>query len=420
MMFVACGLNHKTAPLHLREQMALSATQQESLLSCMMDLPFVNEAALLSTCNRTEIYCHTSDVTQLIPWLADQYQLSADELIPYCYIHQGIAGIRHALSVASGLDSMMLGEPQILGQMKNAYQQGCRVGSVKQPLQSVFQFVFRASKRIRNGSGIGQNPISIAYVGAQLIGDLFPDYNTLRVFLIGSGETASLVAKYLQQKGVQQFMVASRTKDNSILLANSVSAKALTITDIPQYLPEADVIISATSCPLPFITKPLVEHALQQRQQAPLFFLDLAIPRDIEPEVGQLPNVRLYNIDDLQDITTQGIQERRVAAEKAKQLIDLELDNYLRWHRSRQANKLICDYRSQMQKLTQLELQRAVKKLATGSCQYSVLSEFSDRLLKKLTHTPTVGLRQAARENRNELLDLAHYLLEKASYEKIT
>lgn len=410
MVFVACGLNHKTAPISVREKVALPPAMHDSLLNSLINLPEVNEAAILSTCNRTEIYCDTHDPQVLAGWLAHEHQLSHDSLSPFLYLHEGNQGIKHTLRVASGLDSMMIGEPQILGQMKQAYQHACRLGSVKNRLRPVFEYVFSASKRVRTQSGIGTNPVSIAYAAVQLIGQLFANYNSLNVFLIGSGETASLVTKYLHQQGVHRFMVASRTLENAKKLATSFGGKTLSIGDIPQYLSHADVVISATACPLPFINKSLVEHALKQRNQAPMFFLDLAVPRDIESNVGELPNAHLYNVDDLQNMIEKGMDERRLAALQAEQLIESELDNYIRWHRSLKAKDLICDYRNQMQSLAQQELQRALKKISAGMQHDAVLSEFSERLVNKLTHSPTTALRQIAWDGREDLLSLAQYL----------
>lgn len=418
MVFVACGLNHKTAPLAIREQIALPADLHDQLLHQLVDLPTVNEAAILSTCNRTEIYCDTHDPKSIVPWLAKEQGISTKTLLPYMYVHQGHHGVRHTLRVASGLDSMMIGEPQILGQMKEAYQQACRVGTVKQQLRPVFEYIFRASKRVRNGSGIGNNPVSIAFAAVQLIGQTFAHYETLRVLIIGTGETASLVAKYLHQQGVRHFTVASRGLENAERLATPFGGVAVTINALPQYLPQTDIVISATSCPLPFINQTLIQHAMQQRQQAPMFLLDLAVPRDIEAEVALLPNIHLYNIDDLQNKIDQSLRERHCAAQQAEQLIDHELENYIRWHRGLQSKQMICDYRQRMQRLTQLELKRAQQKLAQGACQQIVLTELSTRLFNKLTHAPTVGLRQAASDSREELLELAQYLFNTASYEK--
>ncbi|KTD21519.1 glutamyl tRNA reductase [Legionella lansingensis] len=418
-MFVACGLNHKTAPLNVREKVALPLPMQETLLHNLIELPAVNEAAILSTCNRTEIYCDTEEPDNIATWLAEQHQL-APELL---YIHHGHHGIRHTLRVASGLDSMMLGEPQILGQMKQAYQHACQLGTVKTNLRYVFQYIFSASKRIRSRSGIGNNPVSIAYAAVQLIGELFSDYQTLNVFIIGSGETSSLVARYLYKQGARHFVIASRTTDNAKQLAAVFGGKALTIGDIPQYLPQADVIISATACPLPFINKSLVQHALTKRDGTPMFFLDLAVPRDIEADVAELDNIHLYNIDDLQSMIEKGMDERREAALQAEQLIESELDNFIRRHRSLRAKNLICDYRAYMQNLAQQELQRAQSKLSAGHDQTMVLKEFCERLVNKLTHHPTVGLRHAAWDGREELLDLAQYLFNPSinpfPYEKI-
>jgi glutamyl-tRNA reductase len=423
MVFVACGLNHKTAPLDVREKVALPISKQNSLLNRLVSLPSVHEGAILSTCNRTEIYCDTEEPNSVVSWLAHEHQLSPEFIKPHFYLHDGYNGVRHTLRVASGLDSMMIGEPQILGQLKQAYQQACDAGTIKQNLRQIFQYVFGASKRIRNHSGIGNNPVSIAFAAVQLIHQLFSKNQSLRVFIIGSGETSSLVAKYLHQQGRHHFMVASRTHENAQRLATVFSGKTLTISDIPQHLSQADVIVSATACPLPFISKNLVKHALNARGHAPMFFLDLAVPRDIEADVAELDNVHLYNIDDLHNRIEHGMEERRANAQQAEQLIEIELENYIRKHRTLKANTLICDYRNQMQDMAQQELQRAIQKLSAGHCQLSVLTEFSERLVNKLTHTPTVGLKQAACDNRSELLDLAQYLFNlstNANHEKIT
>lgn len=411
MVFVACGLNHKTAPLVVREKIALPLALQDTLLTRCISQAAATEAVILSTCNRTEIYCETEDVAVLLPWLADAWQVSTEFISPYLYIHHGHHGVAHLLRVASGLDSMMLGEPQVFGQMKQAYQYACDLGTVKHQLRGIFEYIFSASKRIRHRSGIGNNPISIAYAAVHLIKQQFINLQNLRVFIIGTGETSSLVAKYLQKQGVKQFMVASRTVENASRLAAILSnGTALTITDIAQYLSQADVVISATACPLPFINQGLVSHALTTREGASMFFLDLAVPRDIEGDVGDLEGVHLYNIDDLHQMIMQGMEERKVAAIMAEQLVEEALETYIRQHRALQANGVICDYRSQMQDLASQELQRAMQKLSSGQCQQMVLTEFCERLVNKLTHRPTVGLRQAASDGREELLDLAHYL----------
>ncbi|MCC5792338.1 MAG: glutamyl-tRNA reductase [Legionellaceae bacterium] len=418
MVFVACGLNHKTAPLSVRERVALLPTQQVPLLENLMDLPDVHEAALLSTCNRTEIYCDTSEPAQIGKWLAFEHNIPEHELRPFLYMHHNEAGIRHTLRVASGLDSMMLGEPQILGQLKQAYQQACQLGSVQSTLRGVFEYVFSASKRIRNLSGIGTNPVSVAYAAVQLIAQRLPDFHRLNVLLIGAGETSSLVAKYLQQAGVQQFTVASRTLESAQKLAANFAGKTANIGDIPAILHQADVIITATACPLPFINRSLMQNALNQRQMRPMFLLDLAVPRDIEANVATLPQIHLFNIDDLQQLIEKGMDDRRNRAQEAEQLIEAELDNYIRWHRSLRADEVICEYRQRMQSLAAEETQRALQKLARGHAQEQVLHELSQRLVNKLTHRTTVGLRHMARDGQHELLELAQYFFNHSYHDR--
>jgi len=425
MVFVAAGLNHKTAPLALREKMALLSTPDHAPLDRLLRLPFVQEAIILSTCNRTEIYCETSNPDLLMPWLAKESNLPIAPLMPHIYQHQGYDALQHLLRVASGLDSMILGEPQILGQLKQAFREADNKKPIQSQLAQVFPFIFSASKRIRTQSGIGNNPISIASAAARLVGQIFQDYEPLEIFIIGSGETAALVAKYLYQYGVRNFTIASRTQENADKLALKWHAESLAITEIPAQLPKADVVISATACPLPFINKPMVEQALKKNPEKTMFFLDLAVPRDITPDVAELDNVHLYNIDDLHLTIEKGLNERRTAAERAEALIQPELEHYMRAHRTRRAQHVICDYRTKMQDLAEQELERATKKITSGQCEHAVLREFSERLMNKLTHTTTVGLRQVAADNRHDLLELASYLFNNATtatldYEEIT
>lgn len=424
MMFVASGLNYKTASLALREQMALLASPGNDALDRLLVLPFVHEAVILSTCNRTEIYCISEHPTFLITWLAQEINLPAASLIPHIYQHQDDEAIQHLLRVASGLDSMMLGEPQILGQLKQAFREANSKNYIHSQLNQIFPFVFSASKRIRTHSGIGNNPISIASAAARLIGQFFPRYDALEIFIIGSGETASLVAKYLYQYGVRKFTIASRTRENADKLAFKWHAESLSITEIPAQLCKADVVISATACPLPFINKPMVEQALQTNPDKTMFFLDLAVPRDITPEVDELKNVHLYNIDSLHNTIEKGLDERRAAAIRAESLIQHELETYMRAHRTRRAQGAICAYRNTMQALAEQELERATKKMTSGQCQQTVLREFSERLTNKLTHQTTTGLRLAAADDRQDVLELASYYLNTTTstldYEEIT
>lgn len=410
MAFIACGLNHKTAPIAVRETLALSLEQQKALLDAILDMPQVSEAAILSTCNRTELYCDIQNPDLLLPWFAHYFCLPLEEIQSYLYVHLDNDAIKHLLQVSSGLDSMMLGESQILGQIKQAFQHADAHGTIGVVFRQIFPFIFGASKRIRNQSGIGLHATSVAFAGAKLIQQQFPDMANSSVLLIGSGETASLVAKYLHQQGCRNFSVASRSAEHSNKLAERYTGQIIDIQAIDAALIDADIVVSATACPYPFISATMMRGVLTQRQQRPLFLLDLAVPRDIEPQVANLPTVTLFNIDDLERMTQEGLQQRQTAAQHAEKLIDYELKTFLYQHRALRAKGLICDYRNTMETFAEQELQRALQKLAKGSDQRDVMTEFSQRLIKKFTHIPTIGLRQAALDQRDEILDLAHYL----------
>lgn len=412
MAFNVCGVNYKTAPLPIREALALSTTAQIRMLDALVALPSIDEAVVVCTCNRTEIYYESQMTDSLLPWLADHHRLPIQSLSTCTYAYQDIDAIKHLLRVMSGLDSMMLGEPQIFGQIKQAFHQAVEQGTVHTQLQSIFQFAFSASKRIRNQSGVGQQAVSIAYAAAQLVSQRFANLAGLAVLIIGSGDTARLVAKYLHQQGAQTFSIVSRTQTHASELAIQYTAKSIPIQELSSALPHADIIISATTCPLPFIHQDMVQNALHIRQNNPMFFLDLAMPRDIDPSVGELPQVDLYNIDDLQTLSQQGLQHRQAAAQYAESLIAFELQQYAQHHRSLRAKDLICHYRASMETLAQSELQRALQQLANGESQLDVLTEFSQRLIQKFIHTPTLSLRQAALDERDEVLEWAHNLFQ--------
>lgn len=414
MKFLACGLSHKTAPIRIREKIsAANDDHNQQLLQKLMGLGTIQEAALLSTCNRTELYCVTDSEDDIMPWLADQHQIELSELKNCFYAHRDHDGVKHAMRVACGLDSMMIGEPQILGQMKNAYRIAESVGSIGATLRPIFHHIFSASKRIRSHTGIGVSPISIAYASVNLIQRIFTEgLENKCAFLIGSGETSQLVAKYLIQAGTKNFYVASRTLESAKKLAQEVEGKPLTIGEIPEVLPNADIVISATACPLPFISRGLIERCMVQRNQSPMFLLDLAVPRDIEQDVHELSNVFLYNVDDMQELIDEGLSERQTAANNAEQIIEYELDEYIRWHRSLRAKDSIIHYRNRANDIAETELERIIKKFNNKQISTEeALQELKYRLVNKLVHQPTVGLKRAATDNREDILALISYLL---------
>lgn len=409
-VFIACGISHQSAPLRLREKITFPLCSQQAFLEHLVTLPTVNEAIFLSTCNRTEIYCDSEASQQLRDVLAEYCNIPSDSLSPHWYSYEDQQGLKHALRVACGLDSMMIGEPQILGQFKQAYHQACELGSAKNTLKQVFPHIFRACKHIRNQSGIHAHPVSVAYAAAQRIIEAFPDLQNSQVFVIGSGDTASLVTKYLYQAGVKHFFITSRTEEQAKKLAAHYPAETVLITDLPNYLNTADIVITATACPVPFISKKMIEEALRKRQQKSIFLLDLAVPRNIAEDVAELKDVQLYNIDSLQTICETGRQERQHAARRAEVLVNDELEKFARQARLSHAKSLICHYRNHMTHLANQELLHARQQLSQGQDAQLILDSLTHKLLKKLTHLPTISLRRAAIEDEQPLLNFAESL----------
>lgn len=417
MVFIAYGLNHKTAPIKLREKVALTDAHQDILLNQLLEDTVADEAAILSTCNRTEIYCDTHDPERLTHWFSSHYAIPKSTLAEHIYMYPDQAAVKHTLRVASGLDSMMLGEPQIFGQMKHAFQRACRAGTIKTHLRPIFEYIFKASKRIRTKSGIGENPISIAYAAAQSIAQAFPQLSQKRVLIIGSGDTASLVAKYLQDQGVSQFLVTSRTHEHASQLADKLQGTPVSILDLAYFLTQVDIVITATACPIPFITKQLIQDTLTQKLLANLFILDLAVPRNVEPEVAKLTGVTLNNIDDLQATIAYNISQRQHAAITAEQLVEGEMQQFIRWHNIRSANQVIAKFRQTMSHLAQQELARSIKQLGHQPNPIPVLEELCYRMIQKLTHIPSLHMKEAAATGAIDTLQLISSLYDTSSLE---
>lgn len=405
MTFIACGINHKTTPIEIREKVSPSPEKQHELLLDLLQEPHIYGAMMLATCNRTEIYCDTDKASHVLPWLAERHALPHDSLDNYTYLHTADEGVRHAMRVACGLDSMVLGEPQILGQMKQAYHQAHKIGTLNSPLQHIFQHVFNTSKKVRSQTAIGSSPVSIAFTAVHLIRKMFKELPQAHVLLIGSGDTATLVAKYLKNQGVKHFYVASRTLENAQKVAATLSGQSLTISQIPDFISKADIIISATHCPLPFIGKDMVGLAMETRQNKSLFIFDLAVPRDVEANVNELENVFLTNVDDLQNIANEGLEERQQASFSAEQIIENELNYYLLQERGKKARHAICHYRKYAKDIRAQELIKAQQELLKGLSPLEVIEKMSLRLTKKLLHRPSLNLRQAALEERHDLLE---------------
>jgi len=369
----------------------------------------IDEVVILSTCNRTEFYCTTQseNSNHLIDWIAKYKQLSTQDLTPYLYCYTDSASIRHLFRVASGLDSMILGEPQILGQIKTAYQAACDAGTIGKLLGKAFQHTFTAAKKVRTDTAIGSSPVSVAFAAVQLAQQIFDKLSDQTALLIGAGETIELTARHLSQQGVGRIIIANRTFEKAHTLATQFNGYAINLAEIPNHLAEADIVISSTASQLPILGKGRVESALKKRKRKPMFMVDLAVPRDIESEVEQLSDVYLYTVDDLQHTVEQNMNSRRQAAEQAEEIIDSQVEYFLAWLRAQEAQSLIKDYRYQAETFRNEALQKALASLNSGTPAEIVLQRLAHTLTNKLIHTPSTQLRAAAENERMDILTAA-------------
>lgn len=403
----AVGINHKTAPVSVREQVAFDPARMPEVLQQLSDMPAVDEVVVLSTCNRTELYCSAEQLQadDIVHWLAQYHGISAQELHPACYCLQHEQAVQHTMRVASGLDSLVLGEPQILGQMKSAYAVAQEQGTVGTELGRLFRQTFTIAKRVRTDTAIGQNPVSVAFAAVRMAQHIFADLSRSHALLIGAGETIELVARHLVQAGVKQITVANRTLARAQHLAEEFHADAVLLEDIPVVLSAADIVISSTASPLPILGKGAVEKAQRQRRHRPMFMVDIAVPRDIEAEVAELADVYLYTVDDLRDIIEENVRSREDAAQQAEELILSGVDHFMRELKTLDAVTTVRDLREQAVDVQQALLEKALAQLQTGTDPERVLRQFAHSYTNKMLHAPTVALRKAGAEGRLEVLD---------------
>jgi glutamyl-tRNA reductase len=414
MSILAFGINHKTAPVDIREKVAFQPAQ---LIDALRDLtagPHVKEAAIVSTCNRTELYCGLDRQNHEIitDWLSRYHNLSADDILPYIYTHPDQFAVRHALRVASGLDSLVLGEPQILGQMKDAYSTASSAGTLGNLLDRLFQHTFSVAKQVRTDTAIGASPVSVAFAAVSLARQIFTNFEEHTALLIGAGETIELTARHLHEIGIGRMIIANRTVERARSLAEEFKAYAISLPEIPAHLAEADIVISSTASPLPILGKGSVESALKIRKHRPILMVDIAVPRDIESEVGNLSDVYLYTVDDLQEIIQEGLRSRQEAAAQAEEIIDVQVSHFMNWIRSLGAVDTIRAVRENAEFKRDTELELALKQIAAGKDPEIVLKQFAHRLTNKLLHEPSTQLKQAGYDGRSELLKAARDLFD--------
>ncbi|MBI3562139.1 MAG: glutamyl-tRNA reductase [Gammaproteobacteria bacterium] len=413
MTLLAFGINHKTAPVDIREKVAFSPEKVTEALRDLVSRQPVTEAVILSTCNRTEVYCgldYPANDT-VMEWFSHYHHLSPEAFSPYLYAHQDGAAVQHILRVASGLDSLVLGEPQILGQIKEAYTTAYSTGVIGSQLNRLFQHTFAVAKQVRTDTAIGASPVSVAFAAVSLAKQIFTDLSEHTVLLIGAGETIDLVARHLVESKAKKLIVANRTIERASELARKFNATAIALGDIPERLVEADIIISSTASPLPILGKGAVESALKQRKHRPLFMVDLAVPRDIEPEVAQLRDVYLYSVDDLHEVIEANRKSRQAAALQAEEIIASQVEHFMGWLRSLDAVDAIRAYRERSEQLRDETLAQAQRLLAAGKDPQFVIADLARTLTNKLIHAPSVHMKHAAYQGEQELLQHAAQIL---------
>ncbi len=406
MQLFALGINHHTAPLAVREQVAFQPESMRLALGHLVRAKPVREAAILSTCNRTELYCATERPEAAAEWLAEYHHLSPQKVTPYLYTLPSRDAVRHVFRVASGLDSMVLGEPEILGQMKEAARNAEAAGTLGTLLHKLFQKTFAVAKEVRSTTAIGANIVSMAAASVHLAERIFESIADQRVLFIGAGEMIELCAAHFAAQAPRRLTVANRTQARGQLLAERFKGDVIKLDEIAERLPGYDIVVSCTASPLPIVGLGMVERALKARRHRPMVMVDLAVPRDIEPEVAQLDDVFLYTLDDLGQVVAAGLESRRAAVIEAEAIIDTRVASFLQWMEGREVVPTIRALRDNAERMRRHEVEHALKLLARGEDPQRVLEALSHGLTNKLMHAPTHALNQADAESRAELARL--------------
>jgi glutamyl-tRNA reductase len=402
MALFSLGINHRTAPLAVREQMAFHAEELRRALTDLAGGSGVHEAAILSTCNRTELYFQADSAQSAAQWLAEYRRLPSHVVEPYLYTHPDREAVRHVFRVASGLDSMVLGEPQILGQMKEAVRIAREAGTLGTTLNKLFQNCFAVAKDVRSTTAIGVNIVSMAAASVRLAERIFERIADQRVLFIGAGEMIELCMTHFAARNPKQIIVANRTIDRGRALADRFGATAIRLEDVGERLAEFDIVVSCTASQLPIIGLGLVERAIKKRRHRPIFMVDLAVPRDVEQEVANLDDVFLYTVDDLGKVIESGLESRQSAVVDAEAIIDRGVDGFLAWLQKRERVPVIRSLRDSAERMRLHEVEHALKQLSKGEDPEAVLELLSHRLTNKFLHAPTQTLNQAEHD-RGEL-----------------
>ena len=406
MTLFAFGLNHNTAPLEIRERVNFPTQGVPDALHALCQIAVVTEGVILSTCNRTEIYCSldSNERQPIYQWFCDWHDLDRGQLAGCCYWRADEQAVRHLLRVASGLDSMVLGEPQILGQLKSAYQMASEAGSTGRLLARLFQHTFRVARQVRHNTAIGERPVSVALAAVHKARQLFGSLDTQTALLIGAGEFAGLAAWHLREQGLQRMIFANRSPGPAQRLADRYQGYAISLASFPSYLADTDIVVSSTGSRLPILHRTAIEEAVASRGNRPMLLLDMALPRDIEPQARELPGVHLYTIDDLRDTGKDGLHARREAARQAEKIIDSQVDHFYSWMQALDAVDIIRALHGRAEQQSQEIVQAALGKLRGGGNPEQLLQDLAHKLRRRLLHYPTTRLKETDSEGRDELL----------------
>jgi glutamyl-tRNA reductase len=397
------GLNHHTAPLAIRERVAIAAESVGGALGALRQMGAAEEAAILSTCNRTELYISANTVDVVLDWWMQHAGMSLDEARPYIYHHADQDAVRQALRVAAGLDSMVLGEPQILGQMKDAVRTAEQVGALGSNLHRLFQHAFAVAKEIRSTTGIGESVVSMAAASVRLAERIFGDLSEQSVLFVGAGEMVELCATHFAASKPKRMVVANRTIERASELAQQIHGEPMRLSQVAEALPQFDIVISCTASSLPIIGLGMVERAIKTRRHRPMFMVDLAVPRDIESEVADLDDVFLYTVDDLASVVQSGVASRQAAVVEAESIIAGRLGDFLDWHARRAHVPVIQAFRDGATQLRVQELELAKKRLVKGESAELVLEQMATRLTNKFLHGPLSAMNKAEAADREAL-----------------
>lgn len=404
-MLLTLGLNHHSAPLAIRERVAFGPDKMSSAFDSLNTI--THESLILSTCNRTEIYTVGAKSEQIADWLSHFHSLKKEEIAPFLYVLNNENSISHAFSVASGLDSMVLGEPQILGQMKDALRLAEKHHAASCVIQKLFQSAFSAAKAVRSETQIGANIVSMAAAAVHLAGRIFENLAHCQILFIGAGEMIENCAAHFAAQNPQKIVVANRTVERASILAEKYNGKAIALSALNDYLPSADIVISCTASPLPIIGLGMMERVIKERKHNPMFMVDLAVPRDIESEAAHLEDVFLYSVDDLKEIVSLGAQSRRDAANDAQKIVQEHTALFLKWQRSREMVPFIRNLREHYERIRRNELEKALKEIKKGQDIQKVLNAFSNRITNKFLHAPCAAL-QEKNQLKNAAQELFH------------